>query len=223
MGPPTAATPPRCFVLYDRHVEKNGGSTMRVLMKRLEEHGECAYWGYYQSPQAWARVMEALRQGNVSGAPPRLCGASVVRTPCFCTPTPTAPFGTVHRRCARAHTASVAVEAHTGGEASQRLSELGELLRTLRQTWSDCRVFRSLRVREPLSHYVSFFTWGVARWVATSRATMDLQESRHFIRWANACVPARQTHDLTREPRRRGVCAQNAKPAGLHTAEAARS
>ena len=92
MGPPTAATPPRCFVLYDRHVEKNGGSTMRVLMKRLEEHGECAYWGYYQSPQAWARVTEALRQGNVSGAPPRLCGASVVRTPCFCTPTPTAPL-----------------------------------------------------------------------------------------------------------------------------------
>ena len=135
---------------------------------------------------------------------------------------PHCAIGTVHRRCARAH-ARVAVEAHTGGEASQRLSELGELLRTLRQTWSDCRVFRSLRVREPLSHYVSFFTWGVARWVATSRATMDLQESRHFIRWANACAPARQTHDLTREPRRRGFCAQNAKPAGLHTAEAARS
>ena len=33
------ATPPPRFVLYDRHVEKNGGSTMRRLMKRLEEHG----------------------------------------------------------------------------------------------------------------------------------------------------------------------------------------
>ncbi len=64
-----------CFVFYDRHVEKNAGSTMRVLMKRLEEHGECAYWGYHQGAQAWDAVMHALPQLNASVAPPRLCGA----------------------------------------------------------------------------------------------------------------------------------------------------
>eukprot|EP00964_Phaeocystis_antarctica_P147338 scaffold113891_cov69-Phaeocystis_antarctica.AAC.5 len=64
-----------CFVFYDRHVEKNAGSTMRVLMKRLEEHGECAYWGYHQGAQAWDAVMHALPQLNSSVAPPRLCGA----------------------------------------------------------------------------------------------------------------------------------------------------
>ena len=70
------ATAQRCFVYYDRHIEKNAGSTMRVLMKRLEEHGECAYWGYYQGTQAWNVVMQALPQVNASVAPPRLCGAS---------------------------------------------------------------------------------------------------------------------------------------------------
>ena len=34
---------PACFVLYDRHVEKNGGSTLRTIYKRLEEHRECTY------------------------------------------------------------------------------------------------------------------------------------------------------------------------------------
>ena len=63
---------PPCFIYYDRHVEKNAGSTMRVLMKRLEEHGECAYWGYFQSDQAWSTAM-ALRHFTQSVAPPRLC------------------------------------------------------------------------------------------------------------------------------------------------------
>ena len=64
-----------CFVFYDRHIEKNAGSSMRVLMKRLEEHGECAYWGYYQGKQTWNAAMQALKQLNASAAPPRLCGA----------------------------------------------------------------------------------------------------------------------------------------------------
>ena len=74
--PSMAPSAQRCFVYYDRHIEKNAGSTMRVLMKRLEEHGECAYWGYYQGAQAWNVVMQALPQVNASVAPPRLCGAS---------------------------------------------------------------------------------------------------------------------------------------------------
>jgi len=76
------ATSPRCFIFYDRHVEKNAGSTMRVLMKRLEEHGECAYWGYSQRTQAWNDVLQELRQGNASAVPPRLCGAGHDPTNC---------------------------------------------------------------------------------------------------------------------------------------------
>ena len=72
----TALSPARpCFVYYDRHIEKNAGSTMRVLMKRLEEHGECAYWGYFQGTRGWNAVMQALPQVNASVAPFRLCGA----------------------------------------------------------------------------------------------------------------------------------------------------
>jgi len=62
-----------------------------------------------------------------------------------------------------------------------RLSELSELQRTLREQGTDCRVLRSLRVRNPLSHYLSFFTWGVSK-----RANLDANDSREFIKWANA-------------------------------------
>ena len=50
--------------------------------------------------------------------------------------------------------------------------------------------------------------------VATSRATTTLLlESRHFIRWANAAAPARQTHDAASAEASRGP--QDAKLAGL--------
>ena len=66
---------PACFVLYDRHVEKNGGSTMSVLMQRLEEHRECLYWGYHITPNSWGKAMQALRGLNSSlhQPLPRLC------------------------------------------------------------------------------------------------------------------------------------------------------
>ena len=165
---------PPCFIYYDRHVEKNAGSTMRVLMKRLEEHGECAYWGYFQSDQAWSTAM-ALHHFTQSVAPPRLC-----------------------------------VEAHTGLDASARLVQLSGLKRALHERGSSCRVLRSLRVRDPVwhyqtltpaltlplpptpapnptpnsgqvSHYLSFFTWGV-----TQRSTLSAQDARLFLSWANA-------------------------------------
>ena len=136
---------PPCFIYYDRHVEKNAGSTMRVLMKRLEEHGECAYWGYFQSDQAWSTAM-ALQHFTESAAPPRLC-----------------------------------VEAHTGPDASARLVQLSGLKRALQERGSSCRVLRTLRVRDPVSHYLSFFTWGV-----TQRSTLNAQDARLFLSWANA-------------------------------------
>ena len=54
---PRRAGAPACFLWYDRHIEKNGGSTLRNVLKRLEEHGECAYWGYHLEKESWTPVM----------------------------------------------------------------------------------------------------------------------------------------------------------------------
>lgn len=137
----------RCIVLYDRHIEKNGGSTMRVIMRRLEEHGECAYWGYAQGGPTWRAVMSELRNPTSPTAPPRLC-----------------------------------IEAHTGSAASSRLIELGRLQKTLQAHGSSCRILRTARIRAPLSHYISFFTWGVLQ----RHKTLDVAGSRLFIQWANS-------------------------------------
>ena len=93
-------------------------------------------------------------------------------------------------RCACDPCSCLAVEAHTGHSASDRLLELSELQRTLQERGSSCKVFRSLRIRDPVAHYVSFFTWGV-----NQRDTMSVQDSRLFLRWANA-TPNLQTSIL---------------------------
>mgnify|MGYP001329038768 CR=1 FL=1 len=59
---PRRAGAPACFLWYDRHIEKNGGSTLRNVLKRLEEHGECAYWGYHLEKESWSPVMATLRR-----------------------------------------------------------------------------------------------------------------------------------------------------------------
>lgn len=61
-----------CFILFDRHVAKNGGSTMSVIMRRLEEHGECVFW-QPAGNRDWTRVMSALESTARSRTPPRLC------------------------------------------------------------------------------------------------------------------------------------------------------
>ena len=84
----------------------------------------------------------------------------------------------------------MAVEAHTGQNTSARLVELSKLKHALQERGSSCTVLRSLRIRDPVSHYLSFFTWGV-----TQRNTMSVQDSRLFLRWANA-TPNLQTSIL---------------------------
>ena len=123
-------TAPSCFLLYDRHVEKNGGSTVRTLFKRLEEHGECAYWGYDISRASWQRTLTSLRelaQGGRFGALPKLC-----------------------------------IESHCGAgtQSLAHLRQLGQLAPQL--IARGCVVQRVLRVREPVSHYASFYMWARA-------------------------------------------------------------
>ena len=58
----------------DRHLHKNGGSTLREVMLRNEEKGNCVYYGYTQTREGWDRLMAELRTVNGSYAPlPRLC------------------------------------------------------------------------------------------------------------------------------------------------------
>ena len=71
-----SAASAKCMVLYDRHSEKNGGSTMRTIYKRLEEHGECIFMGYDIRHVQWNALIAALRNYTSdpnASPPPRLC------------------------------------------------------------------------------------------------------------------------------------------------------
>ena len=138
---------PACFLWYDRHIEKNGGSTLRNVLKRLEEHGECAYWGYHLEKESWTPVMATLRRP--SRVPPRLC-----------------------------------VEAHMGAilAIDHALESLNRTATAMRER--GCAVLRTLRVREPLSHYKSFYLWQVSREERVPKRREQLGEQ--FVRWVNA-------------------------------------
>ena len=178
---PQPTSSPKCFILYDRHIEKNGGSTVRTLFKRLEEHGECSYWGYDISRGGWRSAIQELR--NISqgagGAPfPRLC-----------------------------------IEAHCGHatESFRHLQQLGELQRSLA---SSCVVRRVTRIRNPISHYASFFSW--ARAIRGNGLATASAQNLTFAEWA-AQTPNLQSSILLnsdaattakQEPRARSAVAQ---------------
>ena len=48
--------------LYDRHVQKTGGVTLRNIMIGSSEQGECLYWGYWQTKDRWDRVLDLLKK-----------------------------------------------------------------------------------------------------------------------------------------------------------------
>lgn len=145
------ATPRECFVLFDRHVHKNGGSTMSVLMQRLEEQGECLYWGYHLS--SLQRGLTALR-GLSRNSPrlPRLC-----------------------------------IDGHVGGDlaGTTTLESLKAWQRKTAEHGLACHLFTTLRVREPLSHYVSFYLWSRAATRASRHRPSGLGDEG-FLRWANS-------------------------------------
>lgn len=67
------AEPEPCVFLIDRHVHKNGGSTMRELFLANEARGECIYWGYSAYGFEWRSVKQSLleylhdRSGQAEG------------------------------------------------------------------------------------------------------------------------------------------------------------
>ena len=68
--PPYQRTPPkRCAIFVDRHVHKNGGSTMRDLLLENERLGHGLYQGYTQ--MYWGRLFRTIRQLHSGAEAPR--------------------------------------------------------------------------------------------------------------------------------------------------------
>ena len=117
----------------DRHLHKNGGSTMREVMLRNEEAGRCVYYGYTQTREGWDRLMRYMRTINSSAA------------------------AALPRLCVEAHASQASAEF-----TSRRIPDLLKL-RTIYTQWAvPLRVVLTVRVREPLSYYISFYRWRVA-------------------------------------------------------------
>jgi hypothetical protein len=113
----------------DRHLHKNGGSTLREVMLRNEEAGNCVYYGYQQTGEGWDRLMNAMRS-NASVADTR-------RLP---------------RLCIEAHASTASADW-----TSRRLPELIGLREHFSRLGAPVRIVVTTRVREPLSYYLSFY------------------------------------------------------------------
>ena len=61
----TSAAPRTCSILVDRHLHKNGGTTLRDILLENEKRGEWFYWGY--SLGRLTPIFDELRRLAVSG------------------------------------------------------------------------------------------------------------------------------------------------------------
>ena len=119
-------------IWVDRHLHKNGGSTIREVMLRNEESGHCVYYGYTQTREGWARLVRYLMHGN----------SSAHRLPAL---------------CIEAHASQASAEF-----VSHRVPHLEKLRALYAKRQLPVRVVLTTRVREPLSYYLSFYRWRVA-------------------------------------------------------------
>lgn len=123
----------KCAIVVDRHVHKNGGSTVRDVFLEHERTGHALYQGYTQ--MYWHRDYRLLK---------RAADAAIAdkRSP-------------EHVLLIEAHFGWVEMEKVV-------LPSLRELSRTYKAGGVDCPVVLMTRVREPLEYYLSFYKWGVA-------------------------------------------------------------
>ena len=133
---PFLRTPlPACSIVVDRHVHKNGGSTVRELFLRNELYDGWLYWGYglAHTQRVVAGLIELLL-----GPPNRSC-SDWSRRP-------------VLRLAAELHYSYMTAEAMM--VAFGPWSPLQQLA-----SHCGCRLVMVTRLREPLDFYVSFFRW----------------------------------------------------------------
>jgi hypothetical protein len=128
---PPSARPP-LILWIDRHLHKNGGSTVREVMLRNEEAGHCVYYGYQQTAEGWRALLRELRA--INGSTPRLPAL-----------------------CIEAHASTASTDW-----TSRRLPAMLELRARLASLAVPARIVVSTRVREPLEYYLSFYRWRIA-------------------------------------------------------------
>lgn len=125
--------PERGVFLLDRHIEKNGGTSFRMVLHAAEAAGRCLYWGYFQKSATWSNMIAAMQALPPEVAhPPRLC--------------------------IEAH----AYIDYGGLTWSQRLAQLAGLRARFAARSVPMRVLLHVRLRDPVRYYISFFTWIVA-------------------------------------------------------------
>jgi hypothetical protein len=102
-------------------------------MLRNEEAGRCVYYGYTQTREGWDRLMTYMN-GAVNTSSARL-----------------------PRICIEAHASQASAEF-----VSRRVPDLLRLRKRFKELGVPLRVVLTVRVREPLSYYISFYRWRVA-------------------------------------------------------------
>jgi len=123
----------KCAIMVDRHVHKNGGSTVRDVFLEHERTGFALYQGYTQ--MYWHRDFKVMRRAAEDAVRTRRTPESVLLVE--------AHFGWVEL-------------------AQAVLPSLRELERMYKRAGIDCPLVLMTRVREPLDYYLSFYKWGVA-------------------------------------------------------------
>lgn len=143
LAPYLRARPRKCAIVVDRHVHKNGGSTVRDLFLEHERQGMALYQGYTQ--MGWTRDLSQLRKrANELARRNRLRPA---------------PSG-----ANESLTGLLLIEAHFGWVelSSNVMPGLLDLARLHAKHGIDCPLVMTTRVREPLDYYLSFYRWAVA-------------------------------------------------------------
>lgn len=157
---PIGVTEQHGFILVERHVEKNAGSTFREILLRNELHGKCMYWGYQQRSVVWDRFLAGMYNLSKTAPLPRIC-----------------------------------IEAHSHIDHVtpwlRRLEQLQEMRENLKRNNLNVSVLLLLRIREPVSHYISYYLWTVVE----RQARKPNRFGTTFAEWAKK-VPNLQTELL---------------------------
>jgi len=133
LAPYLSRQPRRCAILVDRHVHKNGGSSVRDLFLEHERLGQALYQGYTQ--MYWTQDYRLLKRNAEAAIARGVAPAQMLLME--------AHFGWV--------------------ELSQTvLPGLQQLDSLYKAAGVDCPLVMMTRVREPLDYYLSFYRWGVA-------------------------------------------------------------
>ncbi|KAL3915761.1 MAG: hypothetical protein SGPRY_007089 [Prymnesium sp.] len=145
---------PSCAVVVDRHVQKNGGSTLRQIFLRNAMHDGWAFWGY--SLHRFERVASALARAIVRAD----LQVDAAHRSAVCS-------NWTSRRPVR-----LLVEHHysriSNADMLSRFGPSSPVQQVAAQC--RCRIVLLTRLRQPLSFYISFYRWTVF-WRQAANAT----------------------------------------------------